>query len=111
MRGLSGRRAILTGGASGIGRATVLRLAEEGVDVGVFDLDLAGAEETAHLAETAPGAVRPYKVDIADYDGVADAGDRRISVADPGQAWERASPAIPALDHLWTARADRPQRR
>ena len=107
MRGLSGRRAILTGGASGIGRATVLRLAEEGVDVGVFDLDLAGAEETAHLAETAPGAVRPYKVDIADYDGVADAVAKFETEAGPTEllanvaGWDKIVPFLDTDRDLW----------
>ena len=39
MRGLDGRRVILTGGASGIGRAAALRLAEAGCVVGIFDVN------------------------------------------------------------------------
>lgn len=46
MRGLSGRRLLLTGGASGIGRATAVRLAQEGCAVGILDVDEAGAAET-----------------------------------------------------------------
>ena len=49
MRGLSGRRVLLTGGASGIGRATAIRLAEEGCRVGILDIDEAGAAATAEL--------------------------------------------------------------
>jgi 3-hydroxybutyrate dehydrogenase len=47
---LSGRTAVVTGGASGIGRACALRLAEEGAAVVVLDRDEAGAAEVAALA-------------------------------------------------------------
>src|SRR3954452_3365236 len=73
MRGLDGRRAILTGGASGIGRATTLRLADEGCIIGVFDMNKAGAEETAQLCAGKPGRVLPFQVDITDRDAVATA--------------------------------------
>ncbi len=46
MRGLSGRRILLTGGASGIGRATAVRLVEEGCEVGILDIDETGAAQT-----------------------------------------------------------------
>jgi 2-hydroxycyclohexanecarboxyl-CoA dehydrogenase len=71
MRGLNGRRVILTGGASGIGRAATRRLAEEGCVVGIFDLNLAGARETAGMC--AEGQVRAYQVDIADRGQVTSA--------------------------------------
>jgi 2-hydroxycyclohexanecarboxyl-CoA dehydrogenase len=63
MRGLTGRRAIVTGGGSGIGRATVLRLVEEGCEVGIFDIDEAGAEATAALCD---GHALAYRTDISD---------------------------------------------
>ncbi|WP_078843186.1 SDR family oxidoreductase [Streptomyces albus] len=46
---LSGKVAIVTGGASGLGRATALTLAEAGAEVVVADLDAAGGEEVARL--------------------------------------------------------------
>ena len=44
---LDGTRAVVTGGASGIGAATVRRMAEEGARVAVVDLDGDGAERLA----------------------------------------------------------------
>jgi NAD(P)-dependent dehydrogenase (short-subunit alcohol dehydrogenase family) len=44
---LDGHRAVVTGGASGIGRATCRRLAAEGAKVGVLDIDAAGAGAVA----------------------------------------------------------------
>jgi len=44
---LDGRRALVTGGAHGIGRAVALRFAAEGARVAVLDRDGAGAEATA----------------------------------------------------------------
>jgi 2-hydroxycyclohexanecarboxyl-CoA dehydrogenase len=67
MLGLSGRRVILTGGASGIGRATALRLAQEGCILGIFDLDEAGVRATAVQC----GEARAYRVDITDRGQIA----------------------------------------
>ncbi len=49
----SGRRAIVTGGASGIGKAAAIRLAEHGVEVTVTDVDdVAGAAVAASIGAT-----------------------------------------------------------
>ncbi|TMC08073.1 MAG: SDR family oxidoreductase [Chloroflexi bacterium] len=47
MRGFDGEVAIVTGAASGIGRAVALRLGEEGCRVAAVDLNLEGARATA----------------------------------------------------------------
>jgi 2-hydroxycyclohexanecarboxyl-CoA dehydrogenase len=63
MRGLSGRRVLLTGGASGIGRATAIRLAEEGCRVGILDIDADGAARTSELCN---GKAWTAATDISD---------------------------------------------
>ncbi len=47
MYALEGRIAVVTGAGSGIGRAIALRLAQEGCDIGVIDIDARAAEATA----------------------------------------------------------------
>ena len=61
MRRLEGRRAVVTGAGSGIGRAIALRFAEEGAQVMVADLNAAAAEESCTLLET-PGLSRAVNV-------------------------------------------------
>ena len=68
MRGLTGKRTILTGGASGIGRATALRLAAEGCIIGLLDLNEAGARETAAMAGH---GIDVFPTDITDRAAVA----------------------------------------
>jgi 2-hydroxycyclohexanecarboxyl-CoA dehydrogenase len=51
VRRFSGRTALVTGGASGIGKATALRLAEEGASVIVADIDTEGARIVAKEIE------------------------------------------------------------
>lgn len=56
-----GKRAVVTGGASGIGRATALRLAEEGAEVLIGDVNVADGEE---LAATSNGRIRFQRTDV-----------------------------------------------
>jgi NAD(P)-dependent dehydrogenase (short-subunit alcohol dehydrogenase family) len=70
---LRGKNALVTGGASGIGRSICLRLARDGADVAVFDLDLAGAEK---VVEEITGLIRraaALQVDVIDRDQVESA--------------------------------------
>jgi rhamnulose-1-phosphate aldolase/alcohol dehydrogenase len=69
---LAGRVALVTGGASGIGRAIAVRLAAEGAAVAVADRDVAGADRLAAELGGDDVAV-PVAVDVADEVAVRDA--------------------------------------
>jgi NAD(P)-dependent dehydrogenase (short-subunit alcohol dehydrogenase family) len=75
MYALEGRTAILTGGGSGIGRRIALRLAEEGCDVGVIDIDARGAEATADQVRKLKQNSAVAVADVADIDAVSGAVD------------------------------------
>ena len=63
----SNKRAVVTGGASGIGRATALRLAEEGAEVWIGDIDAAGGED---LASTSNGKIHYQRCDVTQADDI-----------------------------------------
>ncbi|MBU6393022.1 MAG: SDR family oxidoreductase [Sphingomonadales bacterium] len=54
-----GKRALITGAASGIGRATAIRFAAEGAHVTIGDKNVAGLEETAAMMATTP-VIQPF---------------------------------------------------
>jgi 3-oxoacyl-[acyl-carrier protein] reductase len=77
MAGLDGRVALVTGGARGIGAATALRLATEGADVAVVDLDGSAAAATAAaIAQETGRRVLGLAADVADAEQVTAAVDR-----------------------------------
>ena len=65
-RQLVGHVAIVTGGASGIGRATVRALAREGARIAVVDRDGDGAAKVAEEADRAGAEAWPFTVDLAE---------------------------------------------
>jgi NAD(P)-dependent dehydrogenase (short-subunit alcohol dehydrogenase family) len=72
---LDGQRAVVTGGASGIGAATCRRMAAEGARVAVVDLN---GDDAETVAEEIDGIA--YRADVTDYDAleaaIADADER-----------------------------------
>ncbi|MEC9110032.1 MAG: SDR family NAD(P)-dependent oxidoreductase [Pseudomonadota bacterium] len=67
-RSIAGRVAIVTGAASGMGRATARLFASEGARVAVTDLDLDASEE---VARECGSQARAYALDVADKDAIA----------------------------------------
>ncbi len=64
--GTEGPLVVVTGGGSGIGRATALAFAEQGARVVVCDLDLDAARRTAELASLIGPVATAYQVDVSD---------------------------------------------
>ncbi len=97
------RVAIVTGGASGIGRATAIDLAREGAKVVVADIDEAGARRVA--AEIGGAVAR--RVDVTDAQQartVADGVMRelgRIDILVSNAGWDRAMPFVETDEAFW----------
>ncbi|MDC9003528.1 SDR family oxidoreductase [Mycobacterium marinum] len=71
-RYFAGKRCLVTGAASGIGRATALRLAEQGAELYLTDRDGDGLAQTVSAARALGAQVPEHRVlDISDYDEVA----------------------------------------
>ncbi|WP_335941663.1 SDR family NAD(P)-dependent oxidoreductase [Streptomyces sp. PTD5-9] len=103
---LTGRTAVVTGAARGLGRAFAVGLAEAGADLVLVDLPGAeGAEETAAAVEALGRRVRVYGQDLADVEALsgfadtvrAEAGPLHILVNNAGTAaLERFNEITPA---------------
>lgn len=65
-RGFAGKTVLVTGGGSGIGATTALRLAESGAQVAVVDRDRAGAARVADAIAAKGGRALAIAADIAD---------------------------------------------
>jgi NAD(P)-dependent dehydrogenase (short-subunit alcohol dehydrogenase family) len=63
---LRGKWALVTGGGSGIGRATALALARRGADLVICDIDESGLAETRTAIEKEGSSVIAVPVDVAD---------------------------------------------
>jgi 2-hydroxycyclohexanecarboxyl-CoA dehydrogenase len=107
MRGLKDKPVIVTGGASGIGRAIAVRLAAEGSIVGIFDINGEAAEAAASALRESGARAFGYKVDIVDYDAVARAVDAFEAAAGPigglvnNAGWDKAVRFVETDRALW----------
>jgi meso-butanediol dehydrogenase/(S,S)-butanediol dehydrogenase/diacetyl reductase len=70
MKGLEGKRVVVTGGTSGIGEATSRRFLEEGAQVVALAV---GEDEVSTAAQRIPGLAAAVRCDVADETQVADA--------------------------------------
>jgi NAD(P)-dependent dehydrogenase (short-subunit alcohol dehydrogenase family) len=78
---LGGKRALITGAARGIGRATALRLAEEGASVALLDVDADAVAELAVQLTRGGARALPLEADVSDEAAVAAAVERAADFA------------------------------
>lgn len=106
MRGLAGKRVVVTGGGSGIGREVCKRFGKEGSEVAVFDMNPAGAAETVRQITEAGGKAIAYTVNITDRAAV----DAAVAAVEAGGAidvlvnnagWDEARPFLDTDIPLW----------
>jgi len=104
---LAGKVAVVTGAASGIGRAIALGLARAGAAVAVVDVNAGGAEETVRAIETEGGRARAWRADVARKAEVDEAiagilaawGAVHILVNNAG--WDRPMPFVETTEEFW----------
>ena len=70
---LKNKIAVITGGGSGIGRATSVQLAKDGAAIAVWDLSGVAANETVELITSAGGRAIACEGDASSSDGIANA--------------------------------------
>lgn len=80
---LEGRVAVISGGGSGIGRASALLFAAEGAQVLICGRTMEKLEQTASDADALPGDVVPYQADISN------AGEMEALYAEVARRWNR----------------------
>lgn len=81
--GLSGKRAFVTGAASGIGAATAILLARNGARLCLVDRDAAGLADTAQRAAAAGGRAITVTADVASASGVRQAVETAVGELGP----------------------------
>ena len=75
MANLSGKRVLVTGASTGIGRATAIRIASEGGRVALFDVNDSDAESTLRTILDSGADARYWHVDVTDEGKVSSGVD------------------------------------
>jgi NAD(P)-dependent dehydrogenase (short-subunit alcohol dehydrogenase family) len=83
VRELAGKTAVVTGGASGIGRALVARLAREGMRVVVADVEPAALEQAVAELRAGGAEVVGVPTDVASFESVQALAERAAAAYGP----------------------------
>jgi len=82
---LSGKNAIITGGAGSIGSAVAERFLDEGANVLIVDTDDKAIESTVNRLKNRGKMIKGFRADVSDANSVRDAVNFAIKVFDGGQ--------------------------
>lgn len=91
---VSGRTAVITGAASGIGRESAIVLAEAGARTVISDIDEVGLCETADLVKRAGGEPIACPADVAQRGQIDDLADRAIAATGQIDIWVNVAGVI-----------------
>lgn len=114
MRTLSGKRVLITGGASGIGKSLAQRFAAEGADLFLVDLNDALLQQTAAEIGAGGRRVRAHAADVTDVPAIhalrekinADGGPIDVLVNNAGLVFGGPFLELPLEKHLTTYRVN-----
>ena len=106
MINLAGKTAIVTGGASGIGRETALKLARWGAVVFSGDIDADGNATTVELSKTLDGNIVAINLDITNEDSISslgkmisnsqELGEKGVDIIVNVAGWDKIQPFLDA---------------
>jgi 2-hydroxycyclohexanecarboxyl-CoA dehydrogenase len=104
---LTGKVAIVTGAANGIGRAIAIRLADEGAKVALADIQLDSAEQAAAEIRRIGAAAIAVALDVTKLDEAIAAADRVESELGPidilvnNAGWDVVGPFVESDPDVW----------
>lgn len=109
---LEGRVAVITGAASGIGRATALRFAREGAHVVVADIDVSGGQDCAGEIRNSGGEARFIEADVSRESDLASMIDCAVTayggldILHNNAFWARGAIALETTAQDWQRTID-----
>jgi 2-hydroxycyclohexanecarboxyl-CoA dehydrogenase len=107
LRRLDGKVAIVTGGANGIGRAISLRLAAEGANVAIADIQVDAGTRSAAEISSAGGRAIAVKLDVTSLEDATAAADRierelgPIDILVNNAGWDVLKPFVETTPEFW----------